>query len=148
MSGDAVIEGLVLTLPSGERCRVMSASPAIRIERGSESTTPAAQPAGPVQVSGRLEVMTLADWKKEDRIVYELVSKDPHRLRSGGQIHLNGTWPTFRGTDYDPATGKGTQVSLNNGFAFVMVTGAERSASRSRAATPRRAGRSSRSTPP
>ena len=84
-----VIEGLVLQ-SGAERMRVMSvAGTAVTIERGSESTSPAAFPAGPISVSGRLALPSLDAFGQKVQAI-ELVATAPHHLRTGNHPQLLG----------------------------------------------------------
>jgi hypothetical protein len=112
-----VIEGLVLTIGS-ERCRVMAVNgDQVKLERGSESTTPAAHDPGQVMVSGRVKVNSVADWASDNTIVTELVSQDQHHLRTGQLPKFGeGPWPYFASTG-------GYQTNLTHVQTHVWVTG-------------------------
>jgi hypothetical protein len=121
--GDGIIlPGLVLFLPSGEHCRVMSGSSQNwTIERGSESTTPAAQARATVQVNGRYAIPSLAAWGGTNWQIVELVTNVPHTLRSGQVVTFQGSgWPAW--TFSDGRGGEGGTYTNWNRAAF--VTGA------------------------
>lgn len=119
-----VFEGLVLQA-GAERMRVLSvAGTAVTIERGSESTSPAAFPVGPIQVSGRTALTSLDAFGPGRRQVIEVVTTAPHHLRTGGH-------PMFDGIGWGPWTMADGSKSLNgyslrNWFLGAFVTAPDR----------------------
>lgn len=101
-----VLEGLKLRA-GDEIMRVMAVSgTSVTVERGSDATTPAAHPAGTVQVLNRFPVAGLAAFGPYNQQVTELVTQSPHRLRTGQMPAFDGTgWPAFTYTDSRPFTG-------------------------------------------
>ena len=112
-----VFEGLVLRI-GDERLRVLSVSgTSVRVERGSESTAPAAHDPGPIAVCNRFPLKSLDSFVKEDTQITELVTKEPHRLRTGMQPTCHGDgWPYFPCTD-------GSRVQIRYYSVGIFVTG-------------------------
>lgn len=125
-----VLEGLVLRA-GAERMRVLSVSgTTVKLERGSESTTPATHEAGPILVSGRHAVESLASFAKQDKQVTELVTREPHRFRTGMHAYFEGDgWGAWTYSDGSKAQGGSTlhyyrYVALVTGpNTFVVVGG-------------------------
>lgn len=94
-----VFAGLRLFI-DGEILRVMDVSgTTVTVERGSESSTVAAHPAGPIQVGYRIPTPAFSVLCNGNGHVTELVSSAPHYLRSGTTMNFAGSWPTFSYTD-------------------------------------------------
>lgn len=119
-----IIAGLTLTMPSGEIMRVMSVSgtdpnATVVVARGAENTTVATQAAATIQVNNRLAITSLSQIGRDRDQITELVTQDPHQLKSGMFPGYGGSiaWPTFTYTD-------GSTMNIGGTNRSIMVTGA------------------------
>jgi hypothetical protein len=97
------ITGLLLTMGTGEKCRIRSVSGTTNpytctVERGSSGTVAASQSAGTITCASRLAVTELS--QVGDQLV-EIVTQSNHNLRTGLIVGFggNGTYPTMTFTD-------------------------------------------------
>ena len=114
------IAGLLLSMPSGELCRIRSVSGTsspytVTVERGSSGTIPAVQSAGTISCLNRISITSLAQLGTQ---VFEVVTQAKHNLKSGifSTFGGTGTYPTMYFTN-------GSSYNASNSGYAVMVTG-------------------------
>ena len=113
------IAGLLLTMGTGEQCRIRSVSGTTNpytcmVERGSSGTTAAGKTAGTITCAGRLNVTSLSQVGTQ---LVELVTQANHNLKTGLTISFGyGTYPTMSFTD-------GSTNNLQGTGWILQVTG-------------------------
>lgn len=112
-----VFVGLGLTIDS-EYMEVLAVSgTTVTVRRGAASTTPASHSAGTIAVNNRFQITALSQLSQTgNNLVTQLVTQNPHNLRTGNFVNFSGTWPTMTFTD-------GTAISFTNFGWIVFVTG-------------------------
>ena len=121
--GDAYaipIAGLLLTMGTGEKCRIRSVSGTSNpytcfVERGSSGTTAANQSPGTITCSSRKSMTGLSNFGGQ---LVELVTSSNHNLKTGMLVGFggSGTWPTMTFAD-------GSTNVLGGSNYTAMVTG-------------------------
>jgi hypothetical protein len=113
-----VFTGLQLTIDS-EKMEVVDVSgTTVTVKRGTSSTTAASHSAGTITVNNRFQVTSYSQLALANSgLIAEMVSQNPHKLRSGNFALWSGTgWPTMTFTD-------GTTKNFQGSGRVLFVTG-------------------------
>jgi hypothetical protein len=120
------IPTLLLTMGSGEKCRIRSVSGTGNpytcfVERGSSGTTASSQSAGTITCASRLALSSLS--QVGDQLV-EMVTQSNHNLRTGLIVNFggSGTWPTMTFADGSTNNlgGTGWVLAVTSPTTFVV----------------------------
>ena len=122
------IPGLMLTMGTGEKCKVISVSGTSNpytcvVERGSSNTTAATQSSGTITCTGRLALTSLSQigYANNGQLL-EVVCSGNHNYKTGMGIGFYGSYPdmAFTGGSTNNLTGSGWPVIVTGLTTFVV----------------------------